>query len=126
MNPLIPRCWNCGYNLTGLRGRRCPECGEAFSAGSPVRIAGRGRPNWRGLILTHVAGVGGVVYIRLADRALEVPIWALCVIWVTVCAPIPIFGLLLEKLLRGAPIAGFVPWALMILLIASLWVFLGS
>jgi len=31
----IPECWNlhcqrCGYNLTGLTSRVCPECGEAF------------------------------------------------------------------------------------------------
>ncbi len=25
-----PMCLRCGYNLTGLSGRRCPECGEAF------------------------------------------------------------------------------------------------
>jgi DNA-directed RNA polymerase subunit RPC12/RpoP len=23
-----PRCTRCGYELTGLRGPRCPECGE--------------------------------------------------------------------------------------------------
>lgn len=26
-------CPNCDYNLTGLRSRRCPECGESFSLG---------------------------------------------------------------------------------------------
>jgi len=26
----IPECCNCGYNLTGLLSRRCPECGTPF------------------------------------------------------------------------------------------------
>ena len=28
----IPVCLRCGYSLTGLTERRCPECGEAFEA----------------------------------------------------------------------------------------------
>ena len=32
--PILPdwdlRCCACGYQLTGLTSRRCPECGEAF------------------------------------------------------------------------------------------------
>jgi len=28
--PLPPTCARCGYNLTGLRQRRCPECGLRF------------------------------------------------------------------------------------------------
>ena len=28
-------CIHCGYNLTGLTEARCPECGQAMSAGNP-------------------------------------------------------------------------------------------
>ena len=29
--PLPPTCKKCGYNLTGLREDRCPECGSTFT-----------------------------------------------------------------------------------------------
>jgi len=34
--PAVPlhTCSNCGYNLTGLLSRKCPECGTAFSIAS--------------------------------------------------------------------------------------------
>lgn len=31
------RCTNCGYCLTGLIERRCPECGQAFDPGQTWR-----------------------------------------------------------------------------------------
>jgi hypothetical protein len=37
-------CPNCGYNLTGLSGTRCPECGKQYTinellAEQPARAA---------------------------------------------------------------------------------------
>jgi hypothetical protein len=28
----LPLCLNCGYDITGLTGRRCPECGKELPA----------------------------------------------------------------------------------------------
>jgi len=30
LEDLVPYCPKCGYNLTGLKEHRCPECGAAF------------------------------------------------------------------------------------------------
>lgn len=30
LEDLVPYCPKCGYNLTGLKDYRCPECGAAF------------------------------------------------------------------------------------------------
>jgi hypothetical protein len=32
---LPPLCENCGYNLTGLMGHICPECGRPFNSNAP-------------------------------------------------------------------------------------------
>jgi hypothetical protein len=32
---LDPLCENCGYNLTGLAGHICPECGRPFYSNAP-------------------------------------------------------------------------------------------
>jgi hypothetical protein len=39
------RCPGCEYNLTGLAGNRCPECGRSFNLKALKRaLAGQGRP----------------------------------------------------------------------------------
>ncbi|MCG3130205.1 MAG: hypothetical protein FLDDKLPJ_00959 [Phycisphaerae bacterium] len=35
IEPSAPLCDQCGYNLTGLVERRCPECGEPFRTVAP-------------------------------------------------------------------------------------------
>lgn len=39
VRPSIGRCITCGYNLTGLRDPRCPECGTPFKMKSPTAIS---------------------------------------------------------------------------------------
>lgn len=54
-----PLCENCGYNLTGLSGHVCPECGRPFNSNAPYvsripwagrRETGLGRAYWRTVI----------------------------------------------------------------------------
>lgn len=41
-----PRCWNCGYGLSGLRvDSLCPECGTPIYAGPPPQQAASGTQN---------------------------------------------------------------------------------
>lgn len=39
-------CPECGYDLTGLRVNRCPECGRAFDPIAPAREQSIRRPRW--------------------------------------------------------------------------------
>ena len=53
----VPTCGHCGYNLTGLTGGYCPECGKTF-AEAGVYMAGE-RYGSRGRV------IGGLVLITL-------------------------------------------------------------
>lgn len=51
------KCWTCGYDLTGLTERRCPECGEPFDPGELRHLyskASRDRA-WRLVLVRHIA-----------------------------------------------------------------------
>lgn len=68
-----PRCGNCGYNLTGAPGNRCPECGKLFiEAGVVVRREPRRSP-WRllFLILAFAALIAIAFFTLHAARAAQ-------------------------------------------------------
>lgn len=45
----VPRCGNCGYNLTGAPSNRCPECGMLFIEAGVITRQPRPSPS-RGVI----------------------------------------------------------------------------
>lgn len=48
MSKGVLTCPRCGYNLTGLRGTRCPECGAEYSLDELV-----------GIMFEQISGLGG-------------------------------------------------------------------
>ncbi len=65
-----PRCWRCGYDLRGLPGAPCPECGEPSPGASP-------KPVWAVIVLrSYVAGatviLAAYVALRLVPRFIHV------------------------------------------------------
>jgi hypothetical protein len=68
------RCTSCGYSLTGLASRRCPECGQAFD---PRRTweanqEQRGRTGM-GELQTHVSG-----FLHTTETVLEAVLAVAC------------------------------------------------
>jgi hypothetical protein len=64
--PVVGRCWRCGYSLRGLDSRRCPECGREFDPAdrrstNPGPDVGRiaqqliKYPNWPTFIVALIA-----------------------------------------------------------------------
>lgn len=62
------RCWTCGYQLRGLEGTVCPECGRTFDPADPSTFDRRA-PGWRrrrtirrGIVLGVVLLSTGAMY----------------------------------------------------------------
>ena len=55
-----PHCRRCGYNLTGLTGAICPECGRALNAAGTVQGQRKRRPSRivSGLLLLLIGALG--------------------------------------------------------------------
>lgn len=79
------RCPSCGYDLTGLTTRYCPECDTAFD---PVYLTHKGR--------------------RYPGR-IELPRW-LCEYWQFIFC-LPIGGCILWESVGSVPISGWIFWA---------------
>lgn len=93
-------CPICDYNLTGLKRRRCPECGELFELyearrhGAKMHVRGRqdwmiARMNWLALVMGLVLFFGSITTgsIMLRDSKGHWPLWlvvsgALVAAWV--------------------------------------------
>jgi len=70
----LPRCGNCGYNLTGAPSNRCPECGELFIEAGVITRPPRPAPSRRviwGLVLVLVgfAALGVLGMLAMSWRA---------------------------------------------------------
>ena len=55
LEELVPYCPKCGYNLTGLKEHRCPECGTAFDPNALLR-GQLESPNIRKLSVSSLIG----------------------------------------------------------------------
>ncbi len=61
-----PYCAACGYNLTGLAGELCPECGEDYrQTGGTVYGTRRSRP---------LSTIGGAMCLAICGVMLTVPL----------------------------------------------------
>ena len=70
----LPRCGNCGYNLTGAPSNRCPECGQLFIEAGVITRPPRPVPSRRtiwGLMLGLVgfASLGVLGMLAMSWRA---------------------------------------------------------
>ncbi|MCL4197791.1 MAG: hypothetical protein KJZ69_09900 [Phycisphaerales bacterium] len=70
-------CPKCGYDLTGLRESRCPECGAAFDLAALAQRQSIRRPRrWMALIVVLVCAYGPfAVWIPFQEQAVWWKLW---------------------------------------------------
>lgn len=75
----VPRCGNCGYNLTGAPSNRCPECGKLFVEAGVITgppASAQSRTMLRVLLIALAAftalAVLGTVWMMMQTRSVTV------------------------------------------------------
>lgn len=70
-------CSKCGYDLTGLRENRCPECGAAFDLAALAQSQSiRRSRRWMALIVVLVCAYGPfAVWIPFQEQAVWWKLW---------------------------------------------------
>ena len=109
-------CASCGYDMSGLQGRRCPECGEFAPVTGrdhdrvrSIQAEHRYMQYWKPLTMFVVGMVGVALVLTLSGEAesipsyfiglvMSVPIglatyWILCVIWIGFDEPLKVIAL---------------------------------
>jgi hypothetical protein len=65
------RCVNCGYDLTGLVERRCPECGEPFDVIPTLRA--NERSTWAYILANRCSPISYPLFLLLRRFGVPVP-----------------------------------------------------
>ncbi|MEX0777043.1 MAG: hypothetical protein WD042_15165 [Phycisphaeraceae bacterium] len=72
-------CRRCGYRLTGLTQKRCPECGLSFHPDNPRTFRRLGESRWGCANSVVLGSAGGVLFVALSMVLLSgtfLSIWA--------------------------------------------------
>lgn len=83
------RCIECGYELTGLRNRVCPECGHPFSPretweANQAQLPPRSESGTRRIV--YLLALAGVVAVVMAIGGMTEHVWAALVAAVVILA----------------------------------------